>query len=112
MTYATPDASNLATRVAALLPDNEPAHQHPSRGLDHGAWVPLKVMYPYADVPVVQMSMPTHDPQRLFEIGRRLRPLRDEGVLIIGSRFHDSWAAIRHQRDVLRESDSGLVTRV
>ena len=87
MTYSTPDASHLAGRVASLLPDHEPVHEHPSRGLDHGAWVPLKVMYPMADVPVVQMSMPTHDPQRLFDLGRRLRPLRDEGILIVGSGF-------------------------
>lgn len=87
MTYPTPDAHQLASRVAGLMPDNEAVHEHSSRGLDHGAWVPLKVMYPYADVPVVQMSMPTHDPQRLFDIGRRLRPLRAEGVLIIGSGF-------------------------
>lgn len=87
MTYPTPSAHDLATRVAGLMPDNEAVHQHASRGLDHGAWVPLKVMYPYADVPVVQMSMPTHDPQRLFDIGRRLRPLRDEGILVIGSGF-------------------------
>lgn len=87
MTYPTPDAGHLSRRVAAMMPEGEPVHQHVSRGLDHGAWVPLKVMYPYADVPVLQMSMPTHDPQRLFEIGRRLRPLRDEGVLIIGSGF-------------------------
>lgn len=87
MTYPTPDARQLADRVVGLMPGNEPVHRHPSRGLDHGAWVPLKVMYPYADVPVLQMSMPTHDPQRLFDLGRRLRPLRDEGVLVIGSGF-------------------------
>jgi len=87
MTYPTPDASALAARVKALMPDTEPVHEHASRGLDHGAWVPLKVMYPYADVPVLQLSMPTHDPTRLMEIGRRLRPLRQEGVLVIGSGF-------------------------
>src|SRR3954469_3491280 len=87
MTYETPDASALAGKVAALMPDNEPVRRHPRRGLDHGAWVPLKVMYPYADVPVLQLSMPTHDPARLLELGRRLRPLRDEGVLVIGSGF-------------------------
>jgi 4,5-DOPA dioxygenase extradiol len=87
MRYETPDASSLARRVAAMMPDNEPLHEHSGRGLDHGAWVPLKVMYPYADVPVLQLSMPTHDPERLFELGRRLQPLRSEGVLIIGSGF-------------------------
>jgi 4,5-DOPA dioxygenase extradiol len=87
MTYNTPDASSLAARVAASMPDSEPVHQHTSRGLDHGAWVPLKVMYPYADVPVLQMSIPTHDPIRLINIGARLRSLRAEGVLVIGSGF-------------------------
>lgn len=87
MTYNTPDAGILAARVAASMPDNEPVHQHTSRGLDHGAWVPLKVMYPYGDVPVLQMSMPTHDPARLMDIGRRLQSLREEGVLVIGSGY-------------------------
>ncbi|MDD7917406.1 dioxygenase [Actinomycetospora callitridis] len=86
MTYATPDASALAARVAATLPDGRPAHAS-RRGLDHGAWVPLKVMYPLGDVPVLQMSMPTEDPDRLLAIGARLRELRSEGVLVIGSGF-------------------------
>jgi 4,5-DOPA dioxygenase extradiol len=86
MTYETPDATALAARIAAMMPDNEPLH-HSTRGLDHGAWVPLKIMFPDADIPVLQMSMPTSDPGKLIEIGKRLQPLRNEGVLIIGSGF-------------------------
>ena len=86
MTYQTPDATQLAQLVASLMPDNEQVVQS-NRGLDHGAWVPLKVMYPDADIPVLQMSMPTSDPARLLELGRRLQTLRDLGVLIIGSGF-------------------------
>jgi 4,5-DOPA dioxygenase extradiol len=87
MLYATPDSSELAARVAALMPDNEPLHQAADRGLDHGAWVPLKIMYPLADVPVLQLSMPTNEPAKLLDIGRRLQSLREEGVLIVGSGF-------------------------
>jgi 4,5-DOPA dioxygenase extradiol len=87
LTYPTPDASALAGQVAKLMPDTQPALQHPSRGLDHGAWVPLKVMYPLADVPVLQLSIPAQDPGKLLELGSRLRPLREQGVLIIGSGF-------------------------
>jgi 4,5-DOPA dioxygenase extradiol len=87
MTYPSPGAPALAARVAALMPDTERVTEQPDRGLDHGAYVPLMVMYPEADVPVLQMSMPTLDPQRLFDLGQRLRPLREEGVLVIGSGF-------------------------
>ena len=85
--YDTPDATALSQRVAALMPDSEPVHQHPTRGLDHGAYIPLMAMWPAADIPVLQLSLPTQDPGRLIELGRRLRPLRDEGVLIVGSGF-------------------------
>jgi 4,5-DOPA dioxygenase extradiol len=87
LTYPTPDATAFAAEVAALMPDTAPAHQHPSRGLDHGAWVPLKVMYPLADVPVLQLSIPTAGPGGLLALGARLRPLPESGVLVIGSGF-------------------------
>lgn len=87
MRYDTPDASALAARVASLFADTTAVHQHVSRGLDHGAWVPLRLMYPNADIPVLQMSLPTQDPDSLLSLGARLRPLRDEGVLVVGSGF-------------------------
>jgi 4,5-DOPA dioxygenase extradiol len=86
ITYQTPEANELAKLVASMMPDNESVVQS-TRGLDHGAWVPLKVMYPDADIPVLQMSMPTSDPIRLMELGKRLQPLREQGVLVIGSGF-------------------------
>ena len=86
MKYETPDATQLANLVAKLMPDTESVHQS-NRGLDHGAWVPLKVMYPDADIPVLQMSMPTTNPEGLIKLGKRLQSLRDQGVLIIGSGF-------------------------
>ena len=86
MSYNSPDATELSNLVTSVMPDNEPVHQS-NRGLDHGAWVPLKVMYPGADIPVVQMSMPTSDPTKLLALGKRLQPLREQGVLVIGSGF-------------------------
>jgi 4,5-DOPA dioxygenase extradiol len=85
MRYDTPDADGLARQVAALLPQT--VHQHGSRGLDHGAWVPLKIMYPAADIPVLQLSIPTHDADVLMDIGARLKPLREQGTLVIGSGY-------------------------
>jgi 4,5-DOPA dioxygenase extradiol len=85
--YDAPVAPDLAAKVAALMPDHEEVAQDPGRGLDHGAFVPLMAMYPEADIPVLQMSMPDLDPSHLFALGQRLAPLRDEGVLIIGSGF-------------------------
>lgn len=87
MTYATPDASALATLVRSVLPSGLEVHEHSSRGLDHGAWVPLKVMYPEGDIPVIQMSLPAQDPHVLMALGSRLAALRDHGVLLIGSGF-------------------------
>ena len=86
MQYATPDAGALGADVRAALQVLGAVTDVP-RGLDHGAWVPLKVMYPRADVPVVQVSLPTQRPDHLVSLGERLRPLRDRGVLIVGSGF-------------------------
>ena len=86
-TYPAPGAPDLAAKVRALLSGSESVADAPDRGLDHGAYVPLTVMYPQADIPVLQISMPTLEPARLLRIGAALRPLRDEGVLIMGSGF-------------------------
>ena len=83
--YEAPGAPELAADVRKLLGGH--VEQDETRGLDHGAYVPLKEMFPDADVPVLQMSMPTLDPRELHEIGRKLAPLRDKNVLIVGSGF-------------------------
>ncbi|NDE05706.1 MAG: 4,5-DOPA dioxygenase extradiol [Flavobacteriia bacterium] len=85
--YPAPGSLELAKRVKTLIKSREVELDHQNWGLDHGAWVPLRVMYPDADIPVLQMSMPTSDPGKLIELGKRLQPLRDMGVLIIGSGF-------------------------
>lgn len=85
VTYPAPPAPELAAAVTARLGPSVRSDE--VRGLDHGAYVPLVEMYPDADVPVLQLSMPTLDPKILLDVGRRLAPLRDEGVLIVGSGF-------------------------
>ena len=86
--YAAPGAPDLAARVRELLGAKRIAcADDPARGLDHGAYVPLVAMYPGADVPVLQISMPALDPALLFALGQALAPLRAEGVLVFGSGF-------------------------
>jgi 4,5-DOPA dioxygenase extradiol len=85
--YPAPGAPELAERVRQLLGKSQPVADAPDRGLDHGAYVPMVAMYPEADVPTLQVSLPSMDPRALFELGRALAPLRNEGVLIVGSGF-------------------------
>lgn len=85
--YASPGAPALADRILGLLQDaGIRAAPDAMQGYDHGTFVPAFVMYPEAEVPLIQISMlHSYDPSAHFEIGRALAPLRDEGVLIIGS---------------------------
>ena len=85
--YPALGAPDLATRIVALLQaDGLPAQTDDSWGLDHGSWVPLRYLYPQADIPVVQLSLqPQMPPAYHYRIGRLLAPLAQEGVLVIGS---------------------------
>ncbi|VCU68446.1 LigB family dioxygenase [Pigmentiphaga humi] len=91
--YPAPGSPELARRVQALLGEaGIPCASDATRGLDHGVFVPFKLIYPDADVPIVQLSMKQGlDPRDHLAAGRALAPLRDEGVLIVGSgmSFHN-----------------------
>ena len=85
--YPAPGSPALASRVKNLLSEADlPVREDPHRGFDHGTFVPLVLMYPDADMPVVMLSVKsTFDPEEHLRVGQALNPLRNEGVLIMGS---------------------------
>ncbi|WP_039968119.1 DODA-type extradiol aromatic ring-opening family dioxygenase [Pseudomonas chlororaphis] len=85
--YPTPGQPELAEQVAQLLrADGLPAQLDDQRPFDHGVWVPLSLMYPQADIPVVQVSLPSRmGPALQTQVGHALSSLRQQGVLLIGS---------------------------
>ena len=87
LSYEPPGAPTLATEIVQMLTDaGMPATIDAQRGLDHGAWVPLRYLKPAADIPVLQVSLPARmDTQGALQLGMVLAPLRERGVLIVGS---------------------------
>lgn len=97
--WPAPGAPALAQRVAGLLEAaGIPTRTDPSRGFDHGTFIPFKVSWPDADIPTIQLSLKSsYDPAEHLAIGAALAPLRDEGVLILGSgsTFHNFRSMLR-----------------
>ncbi|MDG9924531.1 MULTISPECIES: class III extradiol ring-cleavage dioxygenase [unclassified Pseudomonas] len=85
--YPAPGAPDIAKQVQRLLAAADlPSRLDPQRPLDHGAWVPLSLMYPQANIPVLQLSLPSHaGPQLQVRAGQALAALREQDVLLIGS---------------------------
>ena len=111
MVYPAPGAPGLSRRAGALLQAaGFPVAEDPGRGFDHGVWVPLKIMFPGADIPVGQVSMqPELDARHHHALGAALAPLREEGVLIVasGSMTHNLRAI---ERDGLNNPPPDWVT--
>lgn len=93
LTYPAPGSPELAEQVVGLLKQAGLSGQQDStRGYDHGMFIPMKLMFPDADIPVVQLSLRNDlDPQAHIDLGEALAPLREQGVLIVGSgmSFHN-----------------------
>lgn len=111
--YPAPGAPEVAESAIALLEQaGLPFARDPERGFDHGTFVPLYVMYPDADVPVVQMSIDRgFDPGLHLDAGRALAPLREQGILIVGSglpSFHDLSAMGPASQESSRAFDAWL----
>jgi 4,5-DOPA dioxygenase extradiol len=86
LTYPAPGSPTAAARVVNMLQSaGQQARFERERGLDHGAWTPLRLAWPEATTAVIEVSMPFVPPQELFQLGRALRPLRDDGFLLAGS---------------------------
>lgn len=99
--YPAPGAPWLVDRVAELL--GSAVERDAGRGLDHGAWVPLRLIFPEADVPVVQLSVQSRQgPDYHYRLGQALAVLRQEGVLVVGSgSFTHDLSSFRQYRDAL-----------
>ena len=106
MRYPAPGEPAIAARVKALLEASGfRARLDAERGLDHGAWSPLSLVYPQADIPVLQVSMqPQRNPTHHLKLGRALAPLRDEGVLVLAT------GSLTHNLRELSWDDSGSIT--
>ncbi|HEY4157762.1 MAG TPA: class III extradiol ring-cleavage dioxygenase [Polyangiaceae bacterium] len=112
ISWPAPGSAELAARVQRSL-ESAGVHsaQNAERGFDHGAFVPLKLMYPNAEVPTVQLSLKRGlDPSEHLAIGRALAPLRDEGVFIVGSgmTYHNLRAFNASSRAVSETFDAWL----
>jgi len=100
--YPAPGAPALAAEVAELIPEIQLDRQ---RGLDHGAWSPLRAMYPAAEIPVIQLAvMPQSDAESHFRLGQRLQPLARSGVLVLAS------GGLTHNlRDIVADAADGAI---
>jgi 4,5-DOPA dioxygenase extradiol len=85
LTYDTPPSEALAARLDALLGGGAPLPRGDRLGFDHTTWMPLKCLIPDADVPVIELAYPYVREADAFAIGRKLAPLRDEGILFVAS---------------------------